>query len=83
MVELVVGLGYFYLFIIGFVFYFILRYKSNQLQKKYDEDKIHTFLHRHGARHSHAGNAYHGTSEGFEPGTGSLGQSPLLPESGS
>lgn len=33
-----------YLFIIGFVFYFILRYKSNQLQKKYDEDKIRFFI---------------------------------------
>ena len=33
-----------YLFIIGFVFYFILRYKSNQLQKRYDEDKIRFFI---------------------------------------
>lgn len=33
-----------YLFIIGFVFYFILRYKSNLLQKKYDEDKIRFFI---------------------------------------
>lgn len=33
-----------YLFIIGFIFYFILRYKSNQLQKKYDEDKIRFFI---------------------------------------
>lgn len=33
-----------YLFIVGFIFYFILRYKSNQLQKKYDEDKIRFFI---------------------------------------
>lgn len=36
-----------YLFIIGFVFYFILRYKSNQLQKRYDEDKYVSLSTRH------------------------------------
>lgn len=34
----------FYICVLGTVFYFILRYKSNQLQKKYDEDKIRFFI---------------------------------------
>nr|WP_321375265.1 two-component regulator propeller domain-containing protein [uncultured Bacteroides sp.] len=34
----------FYICIIGAVFYFILRYKSSQFQKKYDEDKIRFFI---------------------------------------
>jgi signal transduction histidine kinase len=34
----------FYIGVLGTVFYFILRYKSNQLQKKYDEDKIRFFI---------------------------------------
>lgn len=33
-----------YICIIGGIFYFILRYKSNQIQKKYDEDKIKFFI---------------------------------------
>lgn len=33
-----------YICLIGSVFYFILRYKSNQLQKQYDEDKIKFFI---------------------------------------
>lgn len=33
-----------YICLIGSIFYFILRYKSNQLQKKYDEDKIKFFI---------------------------------------
>lgn len=33
-----------YVFLGSSVFYFILRYKSNQLQKKYDEDKIRFFI---------------------------------------
>ncbi|MCC8144319.1 MAG: hypothetical protein LUD02_08135 [Tannerellaceae bacterium] len=33
-----------YIYLTGAVFYFILRYKSNQLQKKYDEDKIRFFI---------------------------------------
>ncbi len=33
----------FYFCIAGIVFYFILRYNSNRLQKKYDEDKIRFF----------------------------------------
>lgn len=33
-----------YISIIGIIFYFVLRYKSNQLQKKYDEDKIRFFI---------------------------------------
>lgn len=33
-----------YICIIGSIFYFILRYKSNQIQKKYDEDKIKFFI---------------------------------------
>ncbi len=33
-----------YICITAAVFYFILRYKSNQLQKKYDEDKIRFFI---------------------------------------
>lgn len=33
-----------YVCMVGIVFYFILRYKSNQLQKKYDEDKIRFFV---------------------------------------
>nr|WP_320057839.1 two-component regulator propeller domain-containing protein [uncultured Bacteroides sp.] len=33
-----------YICIVGTIFYFILRYKSNQLQKKYDEDKIRFFI---------------------------------------
>lgn len=34
----------FYICIVGTVFYFILRYKNNQLQKRYDEDKIKFFI---------------------------------------
>lgn len=34
----------FYACMILLVFYFILRYKGNQLQKKYDEDKIRFFI---------------------------------------
>ncbi|WP_321517899.1 two-component regulator propeller domain-containing protein [uncultured Bacteroides sp.] len=34
----------FYICIFGAIFYFILRYKSNQIQKKYDEDKISFFI---------------------------------------
>ena len=34
----------FYICIAGTVFYFILRYNSNRLQKKYDEDKIRFFI---------------------------------------
>ena len=34
----------FYICIVGAIFYFILRYKSNQLQKEYDEDKIRFFI---------------------------------------
>lgn len=34
----------FYIFIVGVIFYFILRFKSNQLQKQYDEDKIRFFI---------------------------------------
>ncbi len=33
-----------YFSIVGFVFHFILRYKRNQLQKEYDEDKIRFFI---------------------------------------
>ncbi len=33
-----------YICMVGIVFYFILRYKSYQLQKKYDEDKIRFFI---------------------------------------
>lgn len=33
-----------YVCLVGIVFYFILRYKSNRLQKKYDEDKIRFFI---------------------------------------
>nr|WP_302831090.1 hybrid sensor histidine kinase/response regulator transcription factor [uncultured Bacteroides sp.] len=33
-----------YVCMVLFVFYFILRYKGNQLQKKYDEDKIRFFV---------------------------------------
>ncbi|WP_321479431.1 two-component regulator propeller domain-containing protein [uncultured Bacteroides sp.] len=33
-----------YICIVATIFYFILRYKSNQLQKKYDEDKISFFI---------------------------------------
>lgn len=43
MVELVVGLDYLPIYN-RLRFYFILRYKSNQLQKKYDEDKIRFFI---------------------------------------
>lgn len=34
----------FYISVVGVVFYFILRFKSNQLQKQYDEDKIRFFI---------------------------------------
>ncbi|MDL2214945.1 response regulator [Dysgonomonas sp. OttesenSCG-928-M03] len=34
----------FYICIAGTIFYFILRYNSNRLQKKYDEDKIRFFI---------------------------------------
>lgn len=34
----------FYISIVGIIFHFILRYKSNQLQKEYDEDKIRFFV---------------------------------------
>ena len=34
----------FYICIVGIIFYFILRFKSNQLQKQYDEDKIRFFI---------------------------------------
>lgn len=34
----------FYICIVSTIFYFILRYKKNQLQKKYDEDKIRFFI---------------------------------------
>jgi signal transduction histidine kinase/ligand-binding sensor domain-containing protein/DNA-binding response OmpR family regulator len=34
----------FYICVVGVVFYFILRFKSNQLQKQYDEDKIRFFI---------------------------------------
>lgn len=33
-----------YIAIVGIIFYFVLRYKSNQLQKRYDEDKIRFFI---------------------------------------
>lgn len=33
-----------YICVTGGIFYFILRYKSNQLQKQYDEDKIKFFI---------------------------------------
>lgn len=33
-----------YICMVGIIFYFILRYKSNQLQKQYDEDKIRFFI---------------------------------------
>lgn len=34
----------FYICIVGIIFYFIWQYKSNQLQKQYDEDKIRFFI---------------------------------------
>lgn len=34
----------FYVGIIGAIFYFILRYNSNRLQKKYNEDKVRYFI---------------------------------------
>ncbi|OJU54119.1 MAG: hybrid sensor histidine kinase/response regulator [Bacteroidales bacterium 45-6] len=34
----------FYICIVGVIFFFILRFKSNQLQKQYDEDKIRFFI---------------------------------------
>lgn len=33
-----------YICLVGGIFYFILRFKSNQLQKQYDEDKIKFFI---------------------------------------